>query len=171
MEELNYHFQSNAKLSRKTSEIEPKIHEFQRHASIAAESVRLLKEKISTDSEGHIFKRGISLAEKAEDFQEKIILNASSSNDLVNMRGSFLFLNQNFNSRNSISETKWKMNSGKELDVNEYEEKRTFGAMNWNNYFIYFKAGGGVLGTFILILLFLSSQAAVVLADYWVTTW
>ena len=67
-----------------------------------------------------------------------------------------------------------------ETDINEqnyaksreqYEEKRTFGALNWKTYFIYFKVGGGIAGATLVLLTFFLSQAMVVLADYWLSTW
>jgi hypothetical protein len=53
----------------------------------------------------------------------------------------------------------------------KYEEKRTFGAMNWKTYFNYFRMGGGVIGTLGNFFIFALSQVLIVLADYWLSNW
>ena len=56
----------------------------------------------------------------------------------------------------------------------EYEdnqEKRTFGALSWKNFFEYFRVGGGFIGAVLTLFMFVFSQSLVVAADYWVSTW
>jgi hypothetical protein len=56
-------------------------------------------------------------------------------------------------------------------NAKQYEEKRTFGAMNWKTYFNYFRVGGGVFGSTLSFLIFALSQVLIVLADFWVSNW
>jgi hypothetical protein len=59
----------------------------------------------------------------------------------------------------------------RQQQADQFEEKRTFGAMNWKTYFVYFKVGGGILGSVFVFFMFIASQAAVVLGDYWLSNW
>ena len=99
VDELKHNFKSSASLSRKNSETGPSSHNYQRSTAAAAESIPLLKGNISTDPEGHVFKRCSSLSQKADCFQDKVTLNPIGSDDLIeigmrNSAASFLLLNQ-----------------------------------------------------------------------------
>jgi hypothetical protein len=56
-------------------------------------------------------------------------------------------------------------------NAKQFEEKRTFGAMNWKTYFNYFRVGGGVFGCSLNFIVFALCQVLIVLADYWVSNW
>lgn len=57
------------------------------------------------------------------------------------------------------------------LNVNEYEEKVTIGVLAWRTYLLYFKTGGGIIGTAFFFIILITSQVFVASADYWVNKW
>ena len=57
------------------------------------------------------------------------------------------------------------------LSRKEREETQQNGSVSWRLYFDYFFAGGGFLGTFLVMLLFLAAQSMIVACDYWLFLW
>lgn len=54
---------------------------------------------------------------------------------------------------------------------NEYAEKVTIGALAWKTYLLYFKTGGGIIGTAFFFTILIASQVFVASADYWINRW
>jgi ABC-type sugar transport system ATPase subunit len=101
---------------------------------------------------------------------------SSNSNlvDLRNLASSSQYLNLEMSSSNLVINSpekpkKDQFNMGPR--ESQFDEKRTYGAMNWKTYFVYFKVGGGIIGSIFVFLMFISSQAVVVLADFWLSNW
>ncbi len=101
---------------------------------------------------------------------------SSNSNlvDLKNLASSSQFVNLEMSSSNlaiNSSEKPQKDHFDMKPKESQFDEKRTFGAMNWKTYFVYFKVGGGIFGSVFVLSMFLASQAVVVLADFWLSNW
>ena len=62
----------------------------------------------------------------------------------------------------------------KELIEKEHKESQQIGAVSWSTYLLYFTGGGkflGVLGATLVLLLFVASQAMMIITDYWLAYW
>jgi len=57
------------------------------------------------------------------------------------------------------------------LVAKDQNEKQQVGLLSSKTYFNYFRIGGGFLGAWFCIALFIFSQLIVVLSDYWVSYW
>lgn len=61
--------------------------------------------------------------------------------------------------------------NAKLVDNRQFEEKRVYGMMTWKAYFNYFRMGGGIFGTILIVFIFIISEFLLVLMDYWVSQW
>lgn len=59
----------------------------------------------------------------------------------------------------------------KNSQLEDYQESRFRGSINWNVYLNYFLSGGGFVGGLMLIILFIVTQTFIVLSDYYVASW
>jgi len=57
------------------------------------------------------------------------------------------------------------------LSKKEREETMQEGSVSWKLYLDYFFAGGGILGTSLVVVLFFAAQAMMVACDYWLFVW
>ena len=57
------------------------------------------------------------------------------------------------------------------LAAKDQNEKQQVGLLSSKTYFNYFRIGGGFLGAWFCIFLFIVSQLSIVISDYWVSNW
>jgi len=57
------------------------------------------------------------------------------------------------------------------LAAKDQNEKQQVGLLSSKTYFNYFRIGGGFLGAWFCIALFLIAQLSIVISDYWVSNW
>lgn len=54
------------------------------------------------------------------------------------------------------------------------EEQQQSGSVGWRTYYLYFTGGGnflGVVSAFLVVFLFVASQALMIVTDYWLSYW
>ena len=51
------------------------------------------------------------------------------------------------------------------------EEKYQEGVVDWNVYLQYFQLGTGIFNSFVLVCLWLATQAVFIVSDWWLSRW
>ena len=120
-----------------------------------------------------LVKSGINM-ELIESQNGQVAHNAPQSKEREEDDGGNVDENTNLIQMSEMATSNFLLKSQDDLLVDaskDQNEKQQVGLLSSKTYFNYFRIGGGFLGAWFCIALFIVSQLFVVFSDYWVSNW